>query len=230
MKSISQNSKIALIAAICFTLYIVLRVLVCLSLWVNHVNEWLLIFGYIGLTTTLYLRNKKMMLIAACFICLTNLITSLYWLVETSIISMYCSEFILSFLAYAALVLLIFLSSKEDIKAKYFWFLPAVFIVVSVFRFVPDSSGFYYLDDLLTFLFEAIALFFAGLWLKRECRAVQKRPSHFKTESSTSTTSSRSESSYIIGSADKLKALKELLDAGTITQEEFETKKKQILG
>ena len=33
----------------------------------------------------------------------------------------------------------------------------------------------------------------------------------------------------LIGGADRLKACKELLDSGVITQEEFEAKKKQIL-
>ena len=36
--------------------------------------------------------------------------------------------------------------------------------------------------------------------------------------------------SSTIGGADKLKMYKDLLDSGTITQEEFDAKKKEILG
>jgi hypothetical protein len=41
---------------------------------------------------------------------------------------------------------------------------------------------------------------------------------------------SASTSTPVIGGADKLKMYKELLDSGIITQEEFDAKKKQVLG
>lgn len=52
----------------------------------------------------------------------------------------------------------------------------------------------------------------------------------FYTAKEDVTTQATLSSSITIGDADKIMMYKELLDSGTITQEEFDIKKKEILG
>lgn len=65
-------------------------------------------------------------------------------------------------------------------------------------------------------LFTAIAYIFMGLWFKKTMPAL---PDAAVTQTK-----------GMIGGADKLMKYRELLDAGAISQEEFEAKKKEILG
>lgn len=73
---------------------------------------------------------------------------------------------------------------------------------------------------LLLKLAESIALILSGLWLKLVSFTVKEEVTPQATLSS----------SITIGDADKIMVYKELLDNGTITQEEFDIKKKEILG
>ena len=66
---------------------------------------------------------------------------------------------------------------------------------------------------------------FVGFWLKDEMRNVEIN--HNISSEQENLVANDVES--IIGSADKLKTYKELLDIGAITQEEFDEKKSQIL-
>ena len=77
---------------------------------------------------------------------------------------------------------------------------------------------------------EIVALAFAGMWLKDDITTVAVAPVNEYATFNPQGYSSTISSNDAIGGADKLMMYKELLDSGTITQEEFNVKKKQILG
>ena len=77
---------------------------------------------------------------------------------------------------------------------------------------------------------QTAALLFVGLWIKTIDAPSTTGPVNEYAVFDPQTAYAASEAAAIIGGADKLKQYKELLDSGTITQEEFDAKKKQILG
>ncbi|HAY19380.1 MAG TPA: hypothetical protein DCY17_00845 [Clostridiales bacterium] len=83
---------------------------------------------------------------------------------------------------------------------------------------------------MLVSIVEIVALLFVGMWIKEDATPAEAAPVNeyatFNPQSVYSTTAVSS----TIGGADKLKMYKDLLDSGTITQEEFDAKKKEILG
>lgn len=70
--------------------------------------------------------------------------------------------------------------------------------------------------------------FFMGLWLK-ETMVVSESSVHPNTYATNNHQATMPQIQQVVGGADKLKAYKELLDLGIVTQEEFDEKKKQIL-
>lgn len=85
--------------------------------------------------------------------------------------------------------------------------------------------------SILYILIEFAGLMLIGLWLKEHDFSLSKveHPNEY-SKSDSQTVYSSSLSDTAIGGADKLKIYNELLEDGTITQEEFDAKKKQILG
>ena len=94
------------------------------------------------------------------------------------------------------------------------WFLPAVFMA-TVFLAEALYSGVNIRGNLWD-LVTAAALFFVGLWQKNALYP-GAGPKN------------RAPQQYVSG-ADEIKKYKELLDNGAITPQEYEEKKKQILG
>ena len=83
---------------------------------------------------------------------------------------------------------------------------------------------------MLSALVEIVAFLFVGLWVKESITTGQTAPVNEYATFNPQIYSNPTASNDAIGGADKLKMYKELLDSGTITQEEFDAKKKQILG
>ena len=80
---------------------------------------------------------------------------------------------------------------------------------------------------------EIVAILFVSIWLKENIAPAKAKTATPVNECATfnpQNVSSGSVSTDMIGGADKLKLYKDLLDSGAITQEEFDIKKKQILG
>lgn len=135
-------------------------------------------------------------------------------------------------LTYIAFLVVIILAIKRNVVVNYIWFLPALFsFVVSGVYCAIVGGGFGYL---LLLLLDVVALVLSGFWLKYDVPPIVKAPVKVPVKEYAqlppqehSSVASRNDA---IGGADKLKIYKELLDSGTITQEEFDAKKKEILG
>lgn len=111
------------------------------------------------------------------------------------------------------------ISGKSDLKT--IWFLPALFVLIA--SIVELSQFVFFLKYDLTFKYLSnyvllfLAYFFAGLWLKSIVPPKAHSPSN-RTSAQANTT------------AAQFKQYKDLLDSGAITEEEFQTKKKEKLG
>ena len=122
---------------------------------------------------------------------------------------------VFAIIAYIAFIAVVFLALKENNIVNSIWFIPSItllisFILVLVFRYLVSMG-----------IFSPFALFFAGLWLKENLPDTIQKPKNHSTQSI---------QINAVGGADRIKMYKELLDSGAITQEEFDAKKKEILG
>ena len=78
-------------------------------------------------------------------------------------------------------------------------------------------------------IIEIVAILFVGMWIKEDATPTETAPvNEYATFNPQAVYSAPASSA--IGGADKLKMYKDLLESGTITQEEFDSKKKEILG
>lgn len=144
----------------------------------------------------------------------------------------------LVFVAWIVLFVLLLLNvtpsmSKHAGKSKILYYLPACLLLIGNLIFWIRVDYFRYIDDQWMYVLmacsEIAALLFIGLWLK-ETRVVPAPVVRQNPYAAFDLQASASQASNILGGADKLKACKNLLDSGVITQEEFDAKKKEILG
>lgn len=154
---------------------------------------------------------------------------------------------IVSFIGYACLFVLMLFncipSLHDNAKViKYIWFVPSALIavdviisgIVFVITYLPlDGSYWYYLmyKWMLLGLVNVVSYFFIGLWLKTnyvEVKAPTAETNSAKVFNNQMINTPHDD--ITVGGADKIKVFKELLDAGIITQAEFDAKKKQFLG
>lgn len=164
----------------------------------------------------LFIGKKNISLIV---VSCTKILYSTYYLIRY--FSLYNA---LSFLTYVSLTLIIILGIKNTDIVKKIFFIPAVVSLVnSMVDFISlilNGLIVYISNPFLSILLAvagALPLFFIGLWVSKPA------------VSNSMITTTNQLNTLLIGGADKIKAYKELLDAGVITQEEFEEKKKQIL-
>ena len=172
----------------------------------------------------LFLRNKKIVIGASGILALHYAYFTFknFFLLE-----------LFDFLEYAIIVVLIILSLKESAVPKKIWFVPAALLLVGSVEHWITYDYFSQLaeagKDMLLTTIEIAALFFTGLWLRGDPAPAKAAPTNEYASFDPQALHSAPVSSPAIGGADKLKMYKELLDSGTITQEEFDVKKKQIL-
>lgn len=229
MKS-ESSKKYALIAAICFAVYVLRNIIKAVTLTIQNpgylsylgIQIWIYWGGMLGMAAALFLRNKKIVIGASGVLALRYAYFT------------FMNSFLLEFFEYAIIVVLIILSLKESAVPKKIWFVPAALLLVgSVEHWI--TYGYFSLlseagKDMLLKTIEIAALFFTGLWLRGDPAPAKAAPTNEYASFDPQALHSAPVSSPAIGGADKLKMYKELLDSGTITQEEFDVKKKQILG
>lgn len=119
------------------------------------------------------------------------------------------------------------LNSKKAISV--IWFIPALLLAVRYFpmwlsRDYSSLENAYAIISISSQTFHLLAFLLSGLWLKTMMQDEKEN-----TPVPLSNDSIR-EPIPTLGGADKLLQYKELLDSGIITQEEFDEKKKQVLG
>lgn len=211
-----SGKKYALIAAIIYVIEAVYSIVRFISNG-NTINGSIVIYwiSLIGLAVTLLIKNKR----AIVWPVGTMILVAIYWLIGS--VDLY--ELFFCF-AYVALLVIIIMSIKGNTLTREIWFLAGTLLLIG--DLILCMKYVYFSFSLVEF----VPLFFAGMWLKEDVEPAEKIPVNelatFNSQAMHTTTTNPS----AIGGADKLKMYKELLDSGAITQEEFDTKKKEILG
>ena len=239
MAKTENAKKFSLIAAICYTIYALYYIIIQIIYVSNFdsvtITALCVIFwiSALGMAVTLFMKNKKAVVAAA----------GVYALFVAYCINCYCNHWKISyfslwnlcdFVAYAGAVVLIALSIKGNSAVKKIWFVPALVLLVGFVIGWINSGYLRFLSivwvDILLGLFEIGALLFVGMWIKEDTTPAAAAPVNEYATFNPQAMCSTPVSSSTIGGADKLKIYKDLLDSGTITQEEFDAKKKEILG
>lgn len=132
-------------------------------------------------------------------------------------------------------VALILLTLKKNAVAQKIWFAPGVALLLgNLFNWIDYgyfSVIWIYWIYILFSLVEIGGLILIGLWVKEhDSTSPKAEPINEYSNFDSQDFYSVPLSNIIIGGADKLKTCSELLELGIITQEEFNAKKKQILG
>ena len=231
MAKTENAKKFSLIAAICYTIYalynIINRIIYVSNSDYAAITALNVIFwiAALGMAVTLFMKNKKAVVAAAG----VNALLGAYY-----IISYFSLWNLCDFVAYAGAVVLIAFSIKGNSAVKKIWFVPALVLLVGCVIGWINGGYFRYLSaawkPILFGIVEIAALLFAGMWLKEDAMPAEAAPVNEYATFNPQAVYSAPAASSTIGGADKLKMYKDLLDSGTITQEEFDAKKKEILG
>lgn len=181
----------------------------------------------------LLLCNKKALLVAMALQVLYDLYGLIDYFYITSIIYLVASILLLA---------IVFSALKEKYNLPRFWYLPAILYAIS-FIIVIFKDCQYYMDEyscstlgevfkdgfiefewiLMWGIIPAAAYALVGLWLKVADHPPIPKPVNAAPAASPSCPSQ----AEVI---ERLKEYKSLLDCGAITEEEFQKKKKEILG
>lgn len=217
----SKNGKMyALIAAICYTILAVFSIIVrVISVIISDLDvitifdiTWWIIF--IAYAAALFLKNNRVIVFASA----VNILYNIYFLIRN-----FNSLNFFMLIAAVGFAAVAVLSEINNPISKYLWFLPGAFTLLGkLIRRILYLNFSYF--ALALDLIEVVALVFAGMWLSSRVTAAMNKPADSNKASSVVF------SPDLIGGADKIKQLKELLDSDIITQEEFDEKKRQILG
>lgn len=231
MTKTESGKNYALIAAICYAVlasYYIIDTIIYVS---NFEHATITVFdilfwiGMLGMAVALFVKNQKIFIAAA----------GVYALLGAYYIVTYFSLLNLCFfLAYTSVVVVVVLTLKGNDVVKKIWFIPAAVLLLGhviawiTYRYFEFLSATwkYMLVDIVAI----VALLFAGMWVKEIVAPAEASPVNEYAIFNPQSINSTPASSSAIGGADKLMMYKDLLESGTITQEEFDAKKKQILG
>lgn len=220
MTKTESGKKYALISTICYAVYAIYNIIDGIIYVSNYEYATITVFdilfwiGMLGMAVALFVKNQKIVIAAAG----VNALLGAYYIVTHFRLWNLCD-----FLAYASVVVFVILTLKGNDVVKKIWFVPAAVLLLGCVISAAWKS-------MLVSIVEIVALLFVGMWIKEDATPAEAAPVNeyatFNPQSVYSTTAVSS----TIGGADKLKMYKDLLDSGTITQEEFDAKKKEILG
>lgn len=228
----SEKKPYALMAGVCYGingLYnIITRITYALELDYAPITALNIIFwiAMLGMAVTLFLKNEKAIIAAAG----VNALLDLYYFVHYFSLSD-----LLDFVAYASVVaLLVFALKKNDVVQKVWFIAGAAMLLGLLIGWIDDYGYFSYISEswksILFSLIEIGGLTLLGLWIKEhDFVSAKAEPTNEYSTFDPQAVYSSPLSASAIGGADKLKMYKELLESGTITQEEFDAKKRQIL-
>ena len=228
MTKTESGKKYALIAATCYAVYAIYNIIDVIIYVSNYEYATITVFkilfwiGMLGMAVALFVKNQKIVIAAAG----VNALLGAYYIVTYFSLWNLCD-----FLAYASVVVFVILTLKGNDVVKKIWFVPvAVLLLGCVIDWIEFLSATWIWKSMLVSIVEIVALLFAGMWVKEIVAPAEASPVNEYATFSPQSVNSTPASSSAIGGADKLKMYKDLLESGTITQEEFDAKKKQILG
>lgn len=228
----SEKKPYALMAGVCYGingLYtIITRITYALESDYAPITALNIIFwiAMLGMAVTLFLKNEKAIIAAAG----VNALLDLYYFVHYFSLSD-----LLNFVAYASVVaLLVFALKKNDVVQKVWFIAGAAMLLGCLIGWIDGYLYFSYISEswksILFSLIEIGGLTLLGLWIKEhDFVSAKAEPTNEYSTFDPQAVYSSPLSASAIGGADKLKMYKELLESGTITQEEFDAKKRQIL-
>lgn len=234
------EKRSSLIAAICYAIFAVYNVYIIINriIWGSitalDIIYWIAV---LGMAVTLFIKNKKAIVAAAG----VNACYHAYWVISNAYYVIKYLEFgsnwniyllcnFCFFVAYAGVAALIILSLKGNAIVKKSWFIPAAAMLLGYVVDWIHYEYFRYWVQMVFIIMEIAALLFVGMWIKEDTTPAQATPVNEYATFDPQAMYSAPASTSAIGGADKLKTYKELLESGIITQEEFDAKKKQILG
>lgn len=231
MTKTESGKKYALIAAICYAVYAIYNIINRIIYVSNSEYATITVFnilfwiGMLGMAVALFVKNQKIVIAAAG----VNALLGAYYIVTYFSLWNLCD-----FLAYASVVVFVVLTLKGNDVVKKIWFVPAAVLLLGCVIGWITGGYFEFLSaawkSMLVSIVEIVALLFAGMWVKEIVAPAEASPVNEYATFNPQSINSTPASSSAIGGADKLKMYKDLLESGTITQEEFDAKKKQILG
>lgn len=231
MTKTESGKKYALIAAICYAVYAIYSIINRIIYVSNSEYATITVFnilfwiGMLGMAVALFVKNQKIVIAAAG----VNALLGAYYIVTYFSLWNLCD-----FLAYASVVVFVILTLKGNDVVKKIWFVPAAVLLLGCVIGWITGGYFEFLSaawkSMLVSIVEIVALLFAGMWVKEIVAHAEASPVNEYATFNPQSINSTPASSSAIGGADKLKMYKDLLESGTITQEEFDAKKKQILG
>ena len=238
MTKTESGKKYALIAAICYAVYAIYNIIDGIIYVSNYEYATITVFnilfwiGMLGMAVALFVKNQKIVIAAAG----VNTLLGAYYIVTYFSLWNLCDFLgnLCDFLAYASVVVFVILTLKGNDVVKKIWFVPAAVLLLGCVIGWINGGYFRYLSaawkPILFGIVEIAALLFAGMWLKEDAMPAEASPVNEYATFNPQSINSTPASSSAIGGADKLKMYMDLLESGTITQEEFDAKKKQILG
>ena len=231
MTKTESGKKYALIAAICYAVYAIYNIINRIIYVSNSEYATITVFnilfwiGMLGMAVALFVKNQKIVIAAAG----VNALLGAYYIVTYFSLWNLCD-----FLAYTSVVVFVVLTLKGHDVVKKIWFIPAAVLLLGCVIGWITGGYFEFLSaawkSMLVSIVEIVALLFAGMWVKEIVAPAEASPVNEYATFNPQSINSTPASSSAIGGADKLKMYKDLLESGTITQEEFDAKKKQILG
>lgn len=231
MTKTESGKKYALIAAICYAAYAIYSIINRIIYVSNSEYATITVFnilfwiGMLGMAVALFMKNQKIVITAAG----VNALLGAYYIVTYFSLWNLCD-----FLAYASVVVFVILTLKGNDVVKKIWFVPAAVLLLGCVIGWITGGYFEFLSaawkSMLVSIVEIVALLFAGMWVKEIVAPAEASPVNEYATFNPQSINSTPASSSAIGGADKLKMYMDLLESGTITQEEFDAKKKQILG
>ena len=231
MTKTESGKKYALIAAICYAVYAIYNIINRIIYVSNSEYATITVFnilfwiGMLGMAVALFVKNQKIVIAAAG----VNALLGAYYIVTYFSLWNLCD-----FLAYASVVVFVVLTLKGNDVVKKIWFVPAAVLLLGCVIGWITGGYFEFLSaawkSMLVSIVEIVALLFAGMWVKEIVAPAEASPVNEYATFNPQSINSTPASSSAIGGADKLKMYKDLLESGTITPDEFDAKKKQILG
>ncbi len=252
----SASAKIfSVISAVCFVILVAWEIF--LAVLYEYTISFITIISciiWLAYAVLLFLQKKNIVFV---IVGIANVLLEMYYFVDmlqsvttayyiSTVNKMRVLNYFLYFLCAATILIIILFNCLPSLQGKRkvvsrLWFLPGVFMAVGnlimwrqwawdYFKYYPTSLAYV---SIVISIIEVLAYIMFGLWLYRSPEIKDNTKVTSVNEYATFNPQNINASppiSSAIGGADKLKEFKELLDMGAITQEEFDAKKKQILG
>ena len=187
---------------------------------INHIS-----FG--AMAVTVFIKNKKAVAVSSIVCAVSRLIIAIVQTISYGEFQFY--DIAVTILISAFAVMFILGSNKNiniNIDIKNIWFVPGViYFILNVYTWIAYEYSSEMWKGILMDIVLPCGIILAGLWLKEDVSTEDKE----NVNAVFANVYQANAGMPNIGDADRLMKLKDLLDSGIITQEEFDEKKKEIL-